>query len=75
MTTRMRFLHRNTVNVCKPASFCWENCDTVVMRFCKIVVVLKQVKNTVVVLAFFDQQKGSVTSNKNNGANYTTNKE
>ena len=35
-------------------------------RFCKIVVVSKQVKNVVVVLAFFDQQKGSVTSNKDN---------
>ena len=33
----------------------------------------KQVKNTVAVLAFFDQQKGSVTSNKNkiNRAIYT----
>ena len=35
-------------------------------RFCKDVVVSKQVKNTVEVLAFFDQQNGSVTSNKNN---------
>ena len=35
-------------------------------RFCKNVVVSKQVTNTVAVLAFFDQQKGSVPSNKNN---------
>ena len=34
-------------------------------RFCKDVVP-KQVKNTVEVLAIFDQQNGSVTSNKNN---------
>ena len=43
--------------------------------FCKIVVVSKHVKNTVAVLALFDQQKGSVTSNKNNWATYTANKE
>ena len=30
------------------------------------VVVTKQVEKTVAVLAFFDQQKGIVTSNKNN---------
>ena len=35
----------------------------------------KIVKNTVAVLAFFDQQKGSVTSNNNNGATYTANNE
>ena len=34
--------------------------------FCKNVVVTKQDKNSVKVLAFFDQQKGTVTSNKNN---------
>ena len=33
----------------------------------------KQVKNTVAVLAFFDQQKDSVTSNKDNWATYTAN--
>ena len=33
--------------------------------------VSKQVKNTVAVLPFFDQQKGSVTSNKNELATYT----
>ena len=43
--------------------------------FCKNVVVSKIVKNTVAVLAFFDQQKGSVTSNNNNGATYTANNE
>ena len=44
-------------------------------RFCKNVVVSKQVKNTVAVLAFLDQWKGSVTNNKNNWATYTANKE
>ena len=44
-------------------------------RFCKIVVVSKQVKTTVVVLAFLDQWKGSVTSNQNNWATYAANKE
>ena len=44
-------------------------------RFCKNVVESKQVNNTVAVLAFFDEQKGSVTSNKNNWATYTANKE
>ena len=43
--------------------------------FCKNVVVSKRVKNTVAGLAFFDQQKGSVTSNNNNGATYTANNE
>ena len=41
---------------------------------CKNVVEAKQVKNTVVVLPFFDLQKGSVTSNKNSWAIYTANK-
>ena len=53
----------------KPASFWREKRDTVVILlrdFAKNVVVSKKVKNTVAVLAFFDQQKGSVTSNKNN---------
>ena len=31
--------------------------------------------NTVAVLAFFEKQKGSVTSNKNNGATYAANRE
>jgi len=35
----------------------------------------KQVKNTVAVLEIFDTQKASVTSNKNNWATYTANKE
>ena len=43
-------------------------------RFYKNVVEAKQVKNTVVVLPFFDLQKGSVTGNKNNWAIYTANK-
>jgi len=34
----------------------------------------KQVENTATVLAFSDQQKGLVTSNKNNQATYTANK-
>ena len=44
-------------------------------KFCKNVVVSKQVNNTVAVLAFFDQQKGPGNSNKNNWATYTANKE
>ena len=36
---------------------------------------LKQVKITLVVSAFFDQQKGSATSNHNNWATYDANKE
>ena len=35
----------------------------------------KQVKNTVAALTFFDQQKGSVISYKDNWAMYTANKE
>ena len=35
----------------------------------------KQVKKTVAVSAFFDQQNGSVTSYKNNWATYVANKE
>ena len=45
------------------------------MRFGKNVFVSKQTKNTVAALAFFDQQKGSVTSNKNNRATYNAKKE
>ena len=44
-------------------------------RLCKNVVVLKQGKITVAVLPFFDQQEGSVTSNKNNWATYSAYKE
>ena len=33
-------------------------------RFCKNVVVTKQVENRTAVLAFFDQQNGSVVSNR-----------
>lgn len=44
-------------------------------RFWKHVVVSKQVKNTVAVLAFFNQQKDSVSSNKNNWATNSGNKE
>ena len=54
----------------KPVSF-WQEKHTVVILlrgFCQNVVVSKQVKNTVAVLAFFDQQKGSLTSIKNNWA-------
>ena len=35
----------------------------------------KQVKKTTAVSAFFDEQKCSVTSNKNYSATYTANKE
>ena len=44
-------------------------------RFCKNVVVSKQVKNTVAVLVFFNQQEGSVTSSENNWATYSAHKE
>jgi len=54
----------------KPASFWREKRDAVVIFVrgfaLKNVVGSKQVKNTIAVLAFFDQQKGSVTSNKSN---------
>ena len=43
-------------------------------KFCKNVVVSKEVINAVAVLAFFDQQKGIIT-NKNNWATYAANKE
>ena len=61
--------HRATLSACKP-SFWREKRNTArrhfSTRFCKNVVESKQVKNMVVVLPFFDLQKGSVTSNKNN---------
>ena len=44
-------------------------------RFLKNIVVSKQAKNVGTVLGFFDQQKVSVTSNTNNWATYTANKE
>ena len=44
-------------------------------RCCKNVVVSKQVKNTVAVLAFAGQQKGYVTCNTNNSAISTADKE
>ena len=62
----------------KPVSFWREKRDTVVILvhgFEKNVVVLKQFKNKVTVLTFFDQQKRPVTSNKYNWATYITNKE
>ena len=52
----------------KPASFWQEKRDTVVILvrgFAKNVVASKQVNNRVALLAFFDHQKGFVTSNKN----------
>ena len=68
-TTSTRFSHRATLVARKPTSFWREKRDTVVILvrgFAKNVVEAKQVKNTVAVLPFFDLQKGSVTSNKNN---------
>lgn len=53
----MRFSLRTTLIVCKPASFWQEKHDAISAKFCKNVVVSKQVKNTVVVLEFFNQQK------------------
>ena len=73
-TTSTRFPHRNTVSASKPASFWREYHRSFSMRFCKNVDVSNQFKNMVMFL-FFDQQKGSVTSNKNNWATYTTIKE
>ena len=49
----------------KPASF-WPREKRDAAVFCKNVVESKQINNTVAVLAFLDEQKGSVTSNKNN---------
>ena len=54
-----------------------EKGDTVVILvrgFAKMFVEAKQVKNTVLVLPFFDLQKGSITSNKNNRGIKTANK-
>ena len=68
-TTSTRFSRRTTLSVRKPASFWREKRDTVVILvrgFAKNVVVSKHGKNTVSVLALYDKQKGSVTSNKNN---------
>jgi len=65
----MRFSQRKTLTVYKPASFWWEKRNTVVVfvrGLGKNVVVTKPIKNTVAVLIFFNQQKGSVTSNQNN---------
>ena len=65
----MRFSHRTALSARKSASFRREKTRyhrRFTARFCKNVIVSKQVKNTVAVLAFFDQQKGLVTSNKNN---------
>ena len=59
-----RFSHKATVSARKPASFWREKRDTVfilVRGFSENVVLSKQVKNTVAVFAFFDQQKWSVT--------------
>ena len=60
------FFHKTTVSVRKHHSG---------PRFCNNVVVSRQVKNMVAVLGFFNHQKGSVTSNKNTRAIYTSNKE
>ena len=60
----------------KPASFWREKRDAAVILvrgFAKMS--SNQVNNTVAVLAFFGEQKGSVASNKNNWATYTANKE
>ena len=55
MTTSTRFPHSSTLSArkpdVKPSSFKYE---------------VKQFKNVVTVLTFFDQQKGSVTRNENN---------
>ena len=66
MTTSSRVSRRNALSTRKPASFwrekrgCHRRFST---RFAKILSC--QVKNTIEVLAFFEQQKGSVTSKKN----------
>ena len=67
-TMSTRFPHRNTLSACKPASFWQEKRDAVIILvqgFAQNVVVSKQFKNTLIGLAFFDQQKGSVPFNKN----------
>ena len=62
MTARSRrFSRRTTLSARKSASFWREKLDFNT-RFCRNVVVSKQVKNTVAVYAFFDQQKGSGNS-------------
>ena len=72
-TTSTRFSHRTTQTNVILAGITWyrRHFST---RFCKNVVESKQVKKTVVVLPFFDLQKVSVTSNKNNLAIYTAKK-
>ena len=62
-----RFSHSMTTSVWKPASFWREKRDTAVnlVRGFPKMVLSKQVKNTVAVVAFFHQQKDPVASNKN----------
>ena len=63
--TTTRLSHRTTESACKPAS-CWrDNFDTVVISvrgFAKMLACKVNVKDTITVLAFFDQ----ITSNTNN---------
>lgn len=63
------FFHRTIMSERKPTSFWQEQRDTVIILlqgFANILSLLKTIqKNTAAVLAFLDQQKGSVTSNKN----------
>ena len=66
MITSTRFSHRKILSAREPASFWWEYRRHLSTRFCKNFVLSKQVKNTVAVLAFFDQRKSLVSSNKNN---------
>ena len=66
-TSSTRFPHRNTLSTRKPDSFLREKRNTVVILvrgFAKCRV--KTFQELGISLAFFDQQKGSVTSNKNN---------
>ena len=55
----MRFSHRTTLSARKLASF-WQEKHRFITRFCKNVVVSKQVKITISVLAFFDSQKAQL---------------
>ena len=53
----------------QPAAFWREKRDTavvIVLGFAKMLSCENTFKNTVVVVAYFDQQKGSVISNKDN---------
>ena len=65
----MRFSLGTTVSTPQLASFWQEKHDMAIIlvkRFANNHVVMsKQVKNTVAILSFFEQQKGAVTSNKN----------